>query len=299
MRLPAIEETPALSGSSPSDDLRGYRPIKKIRPPSFSPARLFGALRDLVEYGDLLITLSLHRLHVRYKQSLLGWAWAVLQPLSLMAIYTVIFSVVTRIPSEGVPYSIFVYTALLPWTFFATVVSSSATCLVTHTQLITKVYFPREILPLTYLVAGLFDFLIAGLILGVMMAYYHVHITAYALYLIPIMCVLSAFSMALALFLSALQVRLRDIGLAMPLVMQLWMFATPVVYPLSQVPARFRPFYILNPLAGTVEGFRRVLLQNQPPDARSLEVAALISLILLPISYLFFKHREASMADII
>jgi lipopolysaccharide transport system permease protein len=298
MRPSAIEELPPLPGI-PSDDRELSRPVKKIRPPSFAPTRLFGSLRDLMDYWDLFLTLSLHRLKVRYKQSLLGWAWAVLQPLSLMVIYTVIFSVVTRVPSEGIPYSLFVYSALLPWTFFSTVVGTSATSLVSHTQLITKVYFPREILPLTYLVAGLFDFLIAAVILAAMMLYHHIQVTLYALYLIPIMGVLIAFSMALALFLSALQVRVRDIGLAMPLVMQLWMFATPVVYPLSQVPARFRSFYILNPLVGPVEGFRRVLLQSQPPDDVSLRVAAVISLILLPISYLFFKHREASMADII
>ncbi|MGH7839381.1 MAG: ABC transporter permease, partial [Candidatus Binataceae bacterium] len=183
-----------------------------------------------------MVTLSVHRLKIRYKQSMLGWAWAIIQPLSLMFIYTIIFSMVTRMPSEGLPYSLFVYSALLPWTYFATTIGTSATCLVMHSQLITKVYFPREILPITYVIAGFFDFLIAAVLLSFMLVYYRVHLNAYAFYLIPVLAIVTAFATALSLFLSALQVRIRDIGLAMPLAMQLWMFATPVVYPLSAVP---------------------------------------------------------------
>jgi len=241
----------------------------------------------------------LHRINVRYKQSMLGWAWALIQPLALMLIYTIIFSVVTRMPAEGVPYAVFVYAALLPWTYFSTIMTNSATCLVNHSGLITKVYFPREILPLTYVVAAFVDFLVGALVLAGMMLYYHVPVTLYALYLIPIMVVLSAFGLALALFLSVLQVRVRDIGLAMPLVMQIWMFATPVVYPLSAVPARLRFYYDMNPLAGTIESFRRVLLQSKPPEYSSFVEASIIALVLLPLAYLFFKYREASMADFI
>ena len=275
------------------------RPVKIIRPPSFSPTRLLGAVLQLFEYRDLIVTLSIHRLKVRYNQSILGWAWAVLQPLSLMLIYTVIFSVVTKIPSDKVPYALFVYTALLPWTYFSTIVTTAATSLVRHTQLITKVYFPREILPITYIVIGLFDFLVAVLLLGAMMLYYRVQPTWYALYLLPIWLIVTALGTALALVFSALEVRFRDIGLAMPLLMQLWMFATPVVYPLSAVPARFRRYYILNPLVGVVENFRRVLIQHEGPDFASLRTAIVFALVALPAAYLFFKQREASMADII
>lgn len=275
------------------------RPIKNIRPPSFEPWRIWSAGRELLRYRDLVVTLSLHRLSVRYKQSLLGWAWALVQPLALMLIYTIIFSVVTRMPDEGVPYAVFVYSALLPWTYFATIMTNSATCLVNHSQLITKVYFPREILPLTYVVAAFVDFLVGAVVLAGMMAYYHLPVTRYALYLIPIMAVLSAFGLALALFLSVLQVRMRDIGLAMPLIMQIWMFATPVVYPLSAVPSRLRFYYDLNPLSGTIESFRRVLLQGKPPEYSSLGEASVIAFVFLPLAYLFFKYREASMADFI
>jgi lipopolysaccharide transport system permease protein len=275
------------------------RSTKNIRPPSFEPWRLWSAGRELLSYRDLLVTLSLHRLSVRYKQSILGWAWALVQPLALMLIYTIIFSVVTRMPDEGVPYAVFVYAALLPWTYFATIMTNSATCLVNHSQLITKVYFPREILPLTYVAAAFVDFLVGAVVLAGMMVYYHLPVTRYVLYLIPIMAVLSAFGLALALFLSVLQVRVRDIGLAMPLVMQVWMFATPVVYPLSAVPSRLRDYYDVNPLAGTIESFRRVLLQSKPPEYSSFAEASVIALVLLPVAYLFFKYREASMADFI
>lgn len=275
------------------------RPTKNIRPPSFEPWRIWGAGRELLRYRDLVVTLSLHRLSVRYKQSMLGWAWAVVQPLALMLIYTIIFSVVTRMPDEGVPYAVFVYAALLPWTYFATIMTNSATCLVSHSQLITKVYFPREILPITYVVAAFVDFLVGTLVLAGMMLYYRLPLNRYMLYLVPIMLVLTAFGLALALFLSVLQVRVRDIGLAMPLIIQVWMFATPVVYPLSAVPSRLRFYYDLNPLAGTIESFRRVLLQNKPPEYGSLGEASVIAVVLLPLAYLFFKYREASMADFI
>lgn len=289
----------ALPAEQPLSTAFSSRPAKNIRPPSFEPWRLWSAGRELLSYWDLMVTLSLHRLSVRYKQSVLGWAWALVQPLALMLIYTIIFSVVTKMPAEGVPYAVFVYAALLPWTYFATIMTNSATCLVNHSQLVTKVYFPREILPLTYVVAAFVDFLVGGLVLAGMMLYYHLPLTRYVLYLIPIIAVLTAFGLALALFLSVLQVRVRDIGLAMPLVIQIWMFATPVVYPLSAVPSRLRFYYDLNPLAGTIESFRRVLLQGKPPDYSSFLEASVIAVVLLPLAYLFFKYREASMADFI
>jgi lipopolysaccharide transport system permease protein len=287
----ATPETPSATGRA--------RPVKVIRPPSFSPFRLLGAVRELFGYRDLIFTLCIHRLKVRYNQSALGWAWAILQPLSLMLIYTVIFSLVTKIPSGGVPYAMFVYAALLPWTYFSTILGTAAGSLVKHSHLITKVYFPREILPITYIVVGLFDFCIASVLMTAMMIYYHVHPGVAILWAIPALLIVTALGTALALIFSALEVRFRDVGLAMPLIVQLWMFATPVVYPLSAVPARFRGWYIFNPLVGAIENFRRALLGNEPPDYASLETSAIIAVIVLPLSYLFFKHREASMADII
>jgi len=273
--------------------------LKVIRPPSFSPVAIFSGLAELRNYADLLYTLSVHRVKVRYKQSSLGLAWALLQPLALMMIYTIIFSVLTKVPTSGTPYPVFVYCALLPWTFFSTAITNTASGLVSHSQLITKVYFPREVIPLTYVFAAVFDFLVASVILVALMLYYRIALTPMALLALPIMLIGVIFTTGLGLLFSSLQVRFRDVGLAMPLLLQLWTYATPVVYPLSSVPARFRPVYDLNPLVGVVEGFRRVIVTGTAPDMPSLIRALVVSLLLLPIGYMAFKQREATMADII
>jgi lipopolysaccharide transport system permease protein len=275
------------------------RPIRIIRPPSFSPLNLLRELRGLWQYRDLFYTLSVHRIKVRYKQSVLGLAWAILQPLSLMLIYTVIFSVIAKVPSEGVPYAVFAYAALLPWTYFSSSLTNATQGLVNHSQLVTKVYFAREILPLTYVSAALFDFAVASTFLMALFFYYGVRLTLYVLWAIPIMVLLTMLAAAFSMFFSVVQVRFRDVGVAMPLLLQLWMFASPVVYPLSAVPQRLRGLYALNPLAGVIENFRRVMLQGVPPDLYSLGISALIAAILLPATYLYFKRVEATMADII
>ena len=275
------------------------RPIRIIRPVSFSPLDLLRELRELWQYRDLFYTLTVHRIKVRYKQSVLGLAWAILQPLSLMLIYTVIFSKIAKVPSEGVPYAVFAYAALLPWTFFSSSLTNATQGLVSHSQLVTKVYFAREILPMTYVSAAIFDFAVATTFLIALFFYYGVGLTVYALYAIPIFIMLTALATAFSLFLSAMQVRFRDIGVAMPLLLQLWMFATPVVYPLSAVPQRFRGLYALNPLVGVIENFRRVVLQGVEPDFHSLTISAIVASILLPLTYLYFKRVEATMADVI
>ena len=275
------------------------RRVTTIGAPSFSPLGLLNDVSRLAQYRDLLYTLSVHRIKVRYKQSVLGIAWAILQPLSLMLIYTVIFSLIARMPSDGAPYAVFAYAALLPWTTFSTALTNSTNSLVSHSHLVTKVYFPREILPLTYVVAAIFDFLIASSVFIGLIIYYHVALTTNALYAVPIIAVLAIFTTAMSLFFSATQVRFRDIGVAMPLLLQLWMFATPVVYPLSAVPVRLRAAYSLNPMVGLIENFRQVMLYGRAPDLRLLGIAALVSTILLVASYVYFKRVEATIADII
>lgn len=275
------------------------RPIRIIRPPSFSPLNLLRELRGLWQYRDLFYTLSVHRIKVRYKQSLLGLAWAILQPVALMLIYTVIFSVIAKVPSEGVPYAVFAFAALLPWTYFSSTLTNATQGLVSHSQLVTKVYFAREILPLTYVSAALFDFAVASTFLMALFLYYGVHMTLLALWAIPILVLLTMLATAFSLFFSVVQVRFRDVGVAMPLLLQVWMFATPVVYPLSAVPQRFRGWYALNPLVGVIENFRRVMLQGTAPDFYSLGVSAAIAVVVLPLAYLYFKKVEATMADII
>jgi lipopolysaccharide transport system permease protein len=278
---------------------RSTRRIRKLGPPAFSAFAVVPQLGELWCYRDLLWTLSIHRVKVRYKQSALGVAWALLQPLSLMLIYTVIFSVVAKMPSEGAPYAVFAYSALLPWTCFSTALTNATNGLVSHQQLVTKVYFPREILPLTYVFASVFDLLIASTVLAALLAYYHVALTWHLLYVVPIVLLLVAFSTSVSLVFSATQVRFRDIGMAMPLLLQLWMFVSPVVYPLSSVPQKFRFLYLVNPMAGIIESFRRVVVQGSPPDWSILATALVITGILLPTSYMYFKRVDSTVADVI
>ena len=273
--------------------------VTVIRPAASAWLHVGEHLRRLREYADLLYTLSVHRVGVRYKQTSLGFAWALLQPVMMMVIFTAVFSVLARMPSDGMPYALFAFAALLPWSFFNTAVTGGTNSLVSHAQLITKVYFPREILPITYVVAALFDFAIGCLVLGGLMFWYGVPLTAHALNLLPLIVLLAAWILAVSLVLAAIQVRFRDIGVALPVLMQILMFASPIIYPLSVVPAAWRAWYLLNPLAGIVSSFRDVLLRQTAPDPYPLGVACLVTAIALPLSYLFFKHAEATMADLI
>lgn len=280
-------------------EVPAQRRVTKIRPPSVQLSSLGSDLSKLLQYRDLFYTLTVHRIKVRYKQSVLGIAWAVLQPLTLMLIYTVIFSYVAKIQTADTPYALFAFSALLPWTCFATALSNATNGLVSHAQLVTKVYFPREILPLTYVCAALFDFLVASTVLAAMIIYYRVQLTWNMLYIVPILLVLVMFTIATSLILSATQVRFRDVGVGLTLLLQIWMFASPVVYPLSAIPQRIRAFYELNPMVGIVENFRRVLVQAARPDLSSLGISALISVVLLVTGYIYFKRMEATIADIV
>ena len=275
------------------------RPVRHVRPPSYNPLGALRAIGELPEYLDLFLTLCLHRASVRYKQSLLGVGWALLQPLLLMAVYVVIFSILVQMPSDGVPYPLFVFAGLLPWIYFSSAVTAATGCLVSHIQIVTKVYFPREILPLSYVIVGLIDFAMASCVLALMMIFYHVRVGMTVLGVIPVLAVETVFVAALSLVFSAIQVRFRDLGLAMPLLMQLWMFASPVVYPMGRVPARLLPWYELNPMAGILENFRRVVLLRQPLDYHLLWISLVISSVLLMASYAYFKLQEATMADVI
>jgi lipopolysaccharide transport system permease protein len=276
-----------------------HRPVTVIRPARSSWADLPGHLRRLPEYADLLYTLTAHRISVRYRQTALGIVWAVLQPLLMMLIFTGVFSVLARMPSDGAPYPLFAYTALLPWTFLSTALTNATGSLVSHTQLITRVYFPREILPLTYLFAALFDLAIGVAIFGVLVAWYDVALTREAWNLLPVVLLLAAWTLALSLILSAAQVRWRDVGVGLPLALQFWLFASPVIYPLSAVPEGWRGWYMLNPMAGIVSAFRDGLLHGVQPDPVPLRYAVGVTACALPLAYLFFKRAEATMADVI
>jgi lipopolysaccharide transport system permease protein len=270
-----------------------------LRPASFSLPRAARSLRTLPHYWDLIVVLTAHRIRVRYKQSALGPLWAIVQPLAMMITFALVFSVIARVPSNGQPYAVFAYAGLLPWTAFAAALATGAGSLVSHAPLVTRVYFPREILPLTYVAAALFDLAVASTVLGLMLLYYGVPLTASAIYVIPVILVLAMLATAMSLILCAVNVRYRDVGVAMPLLLQLWMFASPVIYPLSAVPAAWRSVYALNPMVGIVDGFRRAVLEGRPPDPVAFGTSLLVTGVLLPTAYLWFKYAEADMADVI
>jgi lipopolysaccharide transport system permease protein len=274
-------------------------PIRVIRPPRVSLAALLSNLHTLRSSGGLLYALTALRLNVRYKQSILGWLWAVLQPLSLMMIYTAVFTKVMPVDTRGIAYPIFVFSGLLPWIFVSSSVSNSASSLVNHSYLLTRVYFPREIVPFSYVAAALVDFLIASVILGGLMLYYRVAFRTTVFFAVPIVFVLILFGTATALLLSALQARFRDVGVALPLLLQVWMFATPIVYPLRAVPTHLRTLSLVNPLAGIIDSFRLVVVQGTLPDLPALCYSTLFSIMFFIVAYITFKTLDANMADVI
>jgi homopolymeric O-antigen transport system permease protein len=279
------------------------RPVTVFEPPALSRVDPFAALRRLRDFGDLFLTLSLHRVNVRYRQSRLGLLWAVIQPLAMMLVFTLMFSFLRAAPSGDIPFPLFAYSALIPWTMFSTGLSNASTALTSHAALLTKVSFPREILPLTYIVAGLVDMSIASLVLVALMIWFGVPLTSTALWVLPSILVLTGLLVGLGLLSSAVQVRYRDVGLAMPVLVQVWLFATPVLYPLAAVKARLPEplyaLYTLNPMAGVVDTFRRAVVLHQSPDFTALAAAALVVAVLVPAAYVYFKYVELTMADVI
>ena len=275
------------------------QPVQIIRPASFSILAMGSHLARLVQFRDLLRAMTMLRLSVRYKQSLLGYFWAILHPLLLMLIYTIIFSHFVKVRTDGTPYAVFAYSALLPWTLFSNGLSGATMGLPAHSNLLSKVYFPREIVPLSYVLAAFADFLMAFLVLILLMFHYGISLSAGALWAVPAILTLTVFLTGTALIASAVQVRFRDMGMALPLLLQLWMFATPVVYSLSSVPKSLRFLYDLNPLVGIMETFRGALLHGEAPDWVLLTKSLSVSLVVTVFAYGWFKHAEVTFVDVI
>lgn len=256
-------------------------------------------IRVFFRYWDLLCIWSMREIKVRYKQSILGVAWAILQPLVLMLMFTAIFSIIAPVGSDDIPYPIFSYTALLPWTFFSTSISFAVPSLVNNMGLVTKIYFPREVLPVASVVAAFVDFLVASTVFVALMIYYRVPLHTTLLW-VPVLVVTQiVLTLGVVLFASTLNVWYRDIRFVVPLGMQLWMYASPIIYPISLVPERWRVIYMLNPMAGLIESYRRTILQGLPPQGLHLGTAAALAVVLLLLSYRYFKHAEAQFADVI
>jgi lipopolysaccharide transport system permease protein len=257
------------------------------------------SLRHLWNYRELLWVLTLREIQIRYKQSILGAAWAILQPLALMLMFTFVFSALLKVPSEGVPYPVFSYSALLFWTFFSTSLNNAIPSLETNAALIKKIYFPREFFPMSSILAAVFDLIIAALIFVGMMFYFHVDFTVNILYVIPVLIIQTIFTMGVCFIFSAMNAYYRDVKYALPLVIQLWLYATPIIYPLSLVPERFRTYYMLNPMAGIIETYRNVLVKGMAPDGFYMGIAAAGAVLLFVLGYWYFKRIEMTLADVV
>ncbi len=256
-------------------------------------------IRELFQYRELLWSWVARNIKVRYKQSLLGIAWAILQPLSATLIMTIVFSRFIPVSTGGIPYPIFYYSALLPWTFSSSSISFGTNCLVSNLNLITQIYFPREILPISGVLASLVDFLIAAVIFAAMVVFYQVPVGLSWVWVPVLLLIQILLTLGIVFFASALNVFYRDIRFVVPLGIQLWMYLTPIIYPLSLVPERFRAVYMLNPMAGLIDSYRRIVLHAQWPNVTYLLTAALISVVVFWLAYAYFKRAEAVFADII
>ncbi|HEX8135977.1 MAG TPA: ABC transporter permease [Pyrinomonadaceae bacterium] len=257
-------------------------------------------LRELWDYRELIYFLTWRDIKVRYKQTALGVAWALIQPLFLMLVFSLFFGRLAGIHSDGVPYPVFVYTALLPWQLFAHALSESSNSLVRNERLLTKVYFPRLVIPISSVLGGLVDFLIAFVVLVGMMAYYRIVPGGWAILTVPLFVLLAVLTaLGVGLWLSALNVQYRDVRYTTTFLIQLWFFLTPVTYPASLVPGRWRPLYGLNPMAGVVEGFRWALLgRAEAPGA--LLLASIVAVVAVVAGGLYyFRRMEAIFADVV
>src|SRR2546421_1206486 len=256
-------------------------------------------LKDLWVYRELLYFLTWRDIKVRYKQTLLGASWAIIQPLFTMLLFTLFFGKLAHVPPDAVPYPIFAYAGLLPWTFFSNAVTNSGNSLVGNANLITKVYFPRMIIPGAAVGAGLVDFAIAFVILIGLMIYYHVGLT-WNLLAVPFLLALTTLlALGVGMWTSALNVKYRDVRYALPFMIQLWMFASPVIYPASLIPQKWRWVLWLNPLTGIIEGFRSSLFGVNQFDWTALSISIVVTLGILVYSAYSFRRMERVFADIV
>jgi lipopolysaccharide transport system permease protein len=267
----------------------GLTPVLTDRVERISPAA----------YVELLMNLTRREVKGRYTQSLFGVGWAVAQPLAAMAVFTLVFSRLGRMPSGGVPYPIFAYVALVPWFFFSNSVSSGTVSLVTYRDIVTKTYFPREIVPLAQVCSRLIDFFVAAALFALLMAYYGIGLGPWSLMAPVFLLLLMMFTVGVTLLTSALNVFYRDVNPVVQISLQLWLYLTPVAYPLSAVPSRFRPLFVLNPLSAIVEGFRSSIVFGQAPDWTLSGAATLLIVAVLTTAFVTFKRMDKYFADVI
>lgn len=255
-------------------------------------------LAELWRYRDLLYFLTWREISVRYKQTALGLTWAILQPLATMLVFTVFLGRLARMPSDGIPYPVFSYLGLLPWTYFASALTRSSASLVGNANLLSKVYFPRILIPLSGTLSALVDFLIAFAILVVLMLAYGIVPAASVVLLVPLTIFMAFAALGVGLFFAALNVRYRDVQHAIPFVIQIWMYATPVVYPASLVPGNWKLLFALNPMTGIIEGFRAASL-GRPLDWTQLGLSLVATLVAMIAGLWQFRRLEREFADVV
>lgn len=267
-----------------------------IEPPARWPRLNAG---ELWAYRGLLFFLVWRDLKVRYAQTVMGAAWAIIQPLLTMVVFTIIFGNFAKVPSDGVPYPVFSLAALVPWTYFSVAFSTSSASLVTNTNLITKIYFPRLVIPLAPIAGGLVDFAIAFVILAGAMLIYGLAPSAVAIVVVPLLIAVMAVAAAgVGCLLAALNIQFRDVKYITPFLIQIWMYGSPIVYPMSLVPERYRLVYMLNPMAGVIEGFRSVLLGTGPVPWTAIGVATAMSVLIFVLGVYYFRRTERLFADV-
>lgn len=265
------------------------------------PSRGWGSLNlgELWRYRELIYFLTWRDLKVRYKQTVLGAFWAILQPFLSMVVFSVFFGGLLNIPSEGIPYPLFSYTALLPWGMFSKALNDAGRSLVTNRAMITKIYFPRMVIPLSSVLASVVDFFIAFVVLLGMLLYFNRPPTA-GVWTLPLFLILAmATALGIGLWLSALNVLYRDIGYIIPFLTQLWFYLTPIVYPASKIPEQWRLLYALNPIVGVVEGFRWALLATSSSPGPVLAVSASVAFAMLISGMFYFRRMERTFADMV
>lgn len=288
--------------SAPATSSEGLAAISLPEKPliTIAPSRGWVALdlAGLWAHRELLYFLTWRDIKIRYKQTALGALWAVIQPLFPMLVFTLFFGRLAKMPSDGIPYSVFAYAALLPWSYFASAVTNSSNSVVGSSNLITRVYFPRMIIPGSAVLAALVDFAIAFVLLGVLMIWHRIPPTASLLMLAPLVALVTLLALGLGMLLAGLTVKYRDFRYALPFLIQLWMFATPVIYPASLVPAQWRWVLAMNPLTGIIEGFRSSLFAR-PFDWPSLTFSGVFTLFMLIYAAYAFRRQERIFADLI
>lgn len=278
------------------ESLPDHAAVTVIEPPAGVPSLGLG---ELWAYRELLYFITWRDIKVRYKQTALGASWAIIQPLLTMVVFSLFFGRLAKVPSDGVPYPLFSFAALVPWTFFANGLTQSANSVVASQQLVTKVYFPRLAIPIATVLSGAIDFVLAFVVLLAFMAAYRVVPTANALWTLPLLLLAFVASLGVGLWLAALNVQYRDVRYAVPFLTQLWLFATPIAYPSSLLAEPWRTLYGLNPMVGVVEGYRWALLGTGAPPGHMLLASCAAALAVLIGGIIYFRRMERTFADVI